>query len=175
MSSGPNPEVDLILETDGATKKTNPGPSGWGFVALGPWENVIYEDCGLIPGAVTSNEAEYYAALKALEFAKDLGYPRSVEVRADSLTMIRQLQGRYGFRSTDLNEIADRVRSLMDVFDRVDLLWVPRRWNEHANALASAAFQGDKVQAAVRKIKRETFKKMPSGHRTFEMEGIDDV
>ncbi len=169
MSKGDAPEFDLILETDGSTKKTNPGPSAWGFVALGPFSNVIYEDCGVIPKHCTSNEAEYWALIHALRFAKDLGYVKRIEIRADSLTMIRQLEGKYGFRSEGLNHLATLVGDVLDTFDVVSLLWVPRKWNGHADALASAAFEHNK-NAAVRRIKRDDFERMPEDHRLWEKE-----
>ncbi len=164
------PEFDLILETDGSTKKTNPGPSAWGFVALGPWGNVVYEDCGVLPQHGTSNEAEFWAAWHAMQFARDLGYVKRLELRADSLTMIRQLEGKYGFRSEALTRVAERVIEQMAFFDEVSLIWVPRKWNKHADALANAAFEHNK-NAAIRRIDRASFEMMPEEHRQFEIEG----
>lgn len=167
------PDYDLILETDGSTKKTNPGPSSWGFVALGPFDNVIYEDCSLIPQPCTSNEAEYWACLHALQFARDLGYVRRIELRADSLTMIRQLEGKYGFRSGDLNHLAEQALEMIAYFDKVDLLWMPRKWNGHANALAAAAFAHNR-NSAMRAIDRKGFETMPPDHRDWERSLDDD-
>lgn len=165
------PEYDLVLETDGSTKRSNPGPSSWGFVALGPYNNIIYEDCGLIPQPCTSNHAEYWACLHALQFARDLGYVRRIELRSDSLTMVKQLRGQYGFRSDDLTELAGGVSEMIDTFERVDLIWIPRRWNGHANALAAAAFAHSRT-AALRAIIRSNYETMPPEHRDLE-EGFD--
>ncbi len=166
------PEFDLVIECDGATKKKTQariGPSSWGFVALGPWGNVIYEDCGVIPQHCTSNEAEYWAVIHALRFAKDLGYVKALEIRSDSLNMIRQLEGKYGFRSEALNHLATIVVDVLDTYEKVSLLWVPRKWNSHADALANAAFEHNK-NAAIRRINRCEFEMMPQGHRDFEKE-----
>lgn len=169
------PDYDLVVECDGSTKKTNPGPSGWGFVALSPFMSVIYEDAGLVPHECSSNEAEYYALLNALGFAKDLGYVRRIEVRADSKTMVRQLQYQNRFaKSEALNLLADKVQSMIGGFDVVDLLWVPRKWNQHANALANAAFLNEKKQAAIRRINRSDFEMMPEWHKNNELELWED-
>ncbi len=164
------PEFQLILETDGSTKKANPGPSAWGFVAIGPWGNIVYEDCGVIPQHCTSNEAEFWAVWHALQFARDLGYVKTVEVRADSLTVIRQLEGKYGFRNEGLTRVAEKVIEQMAFFEEISLIWVPRKWNKHADALANAAFEHNR-QAAIRRINRDAFEMMPSHHRDFEIGG----
>lgn len=171
MTRNEAPEFDIILETDGSTKKTNPGPSSWGFVALGPWNNVIYEDCGLIPQHCTSNEAEYVAVLQALVFARDLGYVKTLEVRSDNRAMVRHLEGQYELTNDNLNDMSALVTSVVPEFDRVSWLWVPRKWNKHADALANAAWEHNK-NAAMRRINRSTFDMMPSEHRDWE-KGLD--
>lgn len=170
----PRPEWDVILETDAAVRHGNPGTATFGFVAISPFDNsVIYEDCGLLPGLMDSNEAEYWAVVKALQFAKDLGYPEVVELRSDSLTMIRQLTGQYNFRSDKLNRVATKVWELMRWFYRVDLIFIPRRWNGHADALSKAGFAHNK-NTVMRGIVRSSYETMPSGHRLLDRDGYYD-
>lgn len=163
------PELDLTLECDGGCRNGNPGQGSYGFVALGPWDDVVYEDCGLLPGKITSNEAEGLAIIKALEFAKDLAYPQRIELRSDSKTLIRNLQNYYRFsKSDDLNSLLDRIQGLMDGFDRITLMWVPRRFLKHPHELASAAFLNERKQAAIRRIKRSDFEPIPFYHLLSE-------
>lgn len=161
-------DTDLILETDGSTKKTTPGPSAWAFVALSPWGSVVYEDCAVLPQPMTSNEAEYWGAVKALEFARDLGYPKKIELRSDSKTMINQLKGGYCFQNQDLANVAKKAADLLDCFELVQLYWVPRRWNEHANRLANAAFM-QYPKREIAKIDRASLEKLPDDWKDWEL------
>lgn len=170
-----NPDFDLAIEVDAAVKKKDhqrKGAASYGLVALGPFENVIYEACGRLPDC-DSNEAEFHAILKALEFAKDLGYPKRIEIRSDSRTCVRQLQGRYDFHNTELNGLSAQCIIAMKPFDRVLLLWCPREYNKHADKLANAAFDA-KPQRAIRKIRREAFPRLPMSERVWELGGEDD-
>ena len=171
---GDPPEHDLVLEVDGGFR-INSGVGSFGYVALGPFNNVLYEECGLLPGKSSSNEAEGHAILKALEFAKDLAYPRKIEVRSDSKNWIRNLQNQNSFsKSVALNDLSGKLQELSESFDLVDWLWVPRKWLRHSHELASAAFLNERKNAAIRKIKRSDFEGMPMSHRYAEKAGWND-
>lgn len=159
-------DTDLVLECDGSVKPT--GAGSWGYVALSPWGTVVYEECGLIPHICDSNEAEYWAAIKALEFARDLSYPKRIELRADSKTMIDQLRGRYLFRNESLSCVAEQAVVLLGLFEEVQLYWVPRRWNAHADGVANAAFS-QYPRREIAKIDRASLEKLPEDWKDWEL------
>jgi ribonuclease HI/probable phosphoglycerate mutase len=89
-------------------------------------------------GRATNNEAEYNAAIAALEAALGLG-ARRIELRMDSELVVRQLWGRYKVRNPRLASLYKRVLALRDQFDRVVIVHVPRAQNKVADKLANQA------------------------------------
>jgi len=133
----PREEIDSgILHTDGASLG-NPGPAGAGFVLEAPDGRVLAE--GSIPlEATTVNVAEYQALVEGLAAARRLGL-RRLEVRMDSQLIVRQLAGEYRVKAANLRPLFERVRALIDRFDEVECLHVPREHNERADELAGIA------------------------------------
>ena len=126
----------LILYTDGASRG-NPGPSAIGAVILGPdgqERHTISRRIG--PG--TNNEAEYRAAIAALEAALALG-GRWIELRTDSELLVRQLDGRYRVKNPRLIPLHNRMLDLRSRFERFQAVHVPREQNRRADALANQA------------------------------------
>ena len=74
----------------------------------------------------TSNEAEYLAVIRGLEWAVELGL-REVLVRSDSMLVVWQVEGEWRIKAAHLRPLCDRVWELMDLFADVQLEWVPRK------------------------------------------------
>ena len=129
--------MKLIVEADGGSRG-NPGPAGYGAVVLDPdTEEVLAERAeGL--GITTNNVAEYQGLLIGLERAKELG-AREVEVRADSLLLIRQLEGVYQVKNAALKALHAQAKALLRGFDRVELRHVPREENTLADEMSNRA------------------------------------
>lgn len=161
----------LVIETDASVKGGNPGTGSYGMVALSEWGTVIYEDCGLIPTRVTSNEAEYQALIEGLKFARDLGYVRHVECRSDSSIVINQMCGKYSCRVERLRLLSDQVADLAANFDQVDYIWIPRRYNGHADRLAAAAFT-QYPKRIMKMIHRRDFEQLPPDYVMWY--GVED-
>jgi ribonuclease HI len=89
-------------------------------------------------GRGTNNEAEYRAAIAAVEAAIGLG-ASSVELRMDSELVVRQFSGRYRVRNPALARHYQRLDSLKRRLDRLDLVHVPREHNREADRLANRA------------------------------------
>jgi ribonuclease HI/probable phosphoglycerate mutase len=125
-----------VAYADGASRG-NPGPASLGFV--------IYDEAGRelhtgsrALGRATNNEAEYNAAIAALEGALGLG-ARQVELRMDSELVVRQLAGRYKVRNPRLLSLYKRVLALRERFERVTVNHVRREQNRVADRLANDA------------------------------------
>ncbi len=162
--------VDVFFEVDASTREGNPGESSYGLVALDLFGNVFYEVSERI-GVMTSNEAEFMAISQALHFAKELGYPREIEIRTDSRTAASQLRECYLFNSEGLNEISFRIQDQLEHFEFVEIIWVPRAENQHADRLASAAFASN-PQREISKIKRHQYTQLDFNYRTRSAEEL---
>jgi queuosine biosynthesis protein QueD len=125
-----------VLWTDGASRG-NPGPAATGFVILDA-DGAEVAAGGRYLGIATNNVAEYEAVLEGLRAALELGL-RSLDVRLDSELVVRQLSGRYKVKDEKLKPLHRAAVELIDAFEAVEIVHVPRERNEHADALANEA------------------------------------
>ena len=123
---------------DGASRG-NPGEAavGWVVVASG---GIVAEGSRRI-GRATNNQAEYEAAIAALEGAAAYGFDEVV-LQGDSELIIKQLTGAYQTNDPTLRQLRVRTRELLESFDDWEVGHVPREVNERADELANEAFDG---------------------------------
>jgi len=126
----------LIAYSDGASRG-NPGPASIGGLVLDQAGNQLATISRRI-GRGTNNEAEYRAAIAAVEAALALG-ASEVELRMDSELVVLQFNGRYRVRNPRLVPHHQRLLSLKSRLRRLDLVHVPRASNAAADRLANAA------------------------------------
>jgi ribonuclease HI len=88
------------------------------------------------PGA-TSNVAEYFGAIRALEWLRYEKTTEPIVLRGDSQLVLRQLQGIYKVRSPLLAPLYWRTRELLGELPSVRLEWVPRERNVDADRIAA--------------------------------------
>jgi ribonuclease HI len=113
----------------------NPGIAAWAVVVLGPGDEVIEGHGGLL-GRATNNVAEYHGLLEALKLASERS-AASVEIRADSELIVRQVQGRYKVRHPDLIPLhADVMRRIAGI-PAFRILHVPRERNREADRIVN--------------------------------------
>ena len=87
-------------------------------------------------GVATNNVAEYTAAIRGLERARELGATR-VLLRSDSRLLIEQLAGRWKVKNPTLQLLHHDARSLIEEFEEVLFEHVRRERNVEADALAN--------------------------------------
>lgn len=126
--------LSVVVHTDGAARG-NPGPAGAGAL-VESIEGEILAEVAEHLGETTNNVAEYTAAILGLERAAALG-ATSVELRTDSLLLVRQLAGRYRVKALHLQPLHRRVQELAASFERVRFVHVPRGMNVEADRLAN--------------------------------------
>jgi len=114
---------DLILCTDGGASP-NPGPGALGVVLCAS-DGTVLRAFGRYLGKTTNNRAEYRAVIAALLAAarRTGGW---VEVRSDSVLLVRQLEGSYKTRDGDLSLLRAEVVKLAGRFARVTFVHRPR-------------------------------------------------
>ena len=103
-----------IANIDGASRG-NPGPASYAVVIRDPNGKTILELAKNI-GRETNNVAEYYALLAALDYATSHNIP-SLRIRSDSELLVRQMQGRYKVKSTDLKPLHERASKMASSSD----------------------------------------------------------
>jgi ribonuclease HI len=126
----------VVAYADGASRG-NPGPAAIGAVLLDEAGREIYTISRPI-GVATNNQAEYKAAIAAVEAALALG-ARSLELRMDSELVVRQLQHRYRVRDPVLRRLFARLLELRRRFQEFQVKAIPREQNRRADALANRA------------------------------------
>ena len=124
----------LIVYSDGGSRG-NPGPSAAGFVLLNSTNEVIAQG-GEYLGITTNNQAEYHGVRLALEKALELGY-KNIDFRVDSMLVVNQMKGLYKIKNRELWPINERIRALMEEFDRVTFTHVNRQFNQLADGMVN--------------------------------------
>jgi len=127
------------LFTDGASTG-NPGQAGIGAVVYTNDGRKVRET-GREIGRATNNVAEYTALIAGLTEVLALG-GRRVKCFLDSELVVRQLNGSYRVRDTQLRVLNSLVRHVMTLFESTEFHHVPRTENREADRLASSAARG---------------------------------
>jgi Ribonuclease HI len=126
----------VVAYADGASRG-NPGPAAIGVVLVDEAGRELYTVAKPI-GVATNNQAEYRAAIAALEAALALGVTK-VELRMDSQLVVRQIQHRYRVRNPNLRPLFHRLLELKRRFQEFVAVDIPREENKRADALANEA------------------------------------
>lgn len=129
-------EGTWIAYADGASRG-NPGPAAIGAVIFDPQGRQAHTVSRAI-GRATNNEAEYRAAVAALEAALALGIS-DLELRMDSELVVRQLDARYKVRNPRLKPLFGRLKELRWRFRSFHARSIPRGDNRIADLLANQA------------------------------------
>jgi ribonuclease HI len=130
----------IIAYIDGGARG-NPGPAAIGFVLLNEQGKVLKEH-GQTLGVKTNNEAEYSAAIFALEKIKSLWGKTKiknllVEVRSDSQLLVEQMNGRYKVSNKNLALLFLKLWNLKIDFNKVEFVFINRSENVEADRLVN--------------------------------------
>ena len=126
----------VTLYADGAARG-NPGPAGSGALLVGPDGSRIAEVATPL-GHATNNVAEYNGLISGLEEARRRGIDE-VDVRMDSLLVVRQMQGLWKIKHPGLRPLALRAGALLAQFRERTIEHIPREQNGEADKLANRA------------------------------------
>lgn len=129
----------LFVHTDGAIR---PEKNISGLAA------VVRDETGNIQaiwtrrvGRMTCNEAEYAAAILALESLSRFGVEK-ITLFSDSQVMIHQMNGIASAHAPILKQSQARLRALVVQFKEIEFRHIPREENRLADALANEAADG---------------------------------
>lgn len=119
---------------DGASRN-NPGNAGAGFCLKR--NETVKEEQGFFVGQRTNNQAEYFALLIGLYFAKEfVNKHEKLLIFSDSQLLVRQMTGIYKVRDPLLQRLKDISLQLMQSYN-VTFCHVYREHNVRADFLAN--------------------------------------
>ena len=127
--------MSFVLYCDGASRG-NPGPASIGAVLY--FGDVAVAEISEGIGETTNNVAEYRALIAGLERALELDAD-DLEIRLDSLLLVKQIDGEYRVKAPGLKPLHARVMQLIGELGATSVVHVPREENTVADALANAA------------------------------------
>ncbi len=128
--------MHLQLNTDGGSRN-NPGPAASAFILRNNGE-IIHQFHKAI-GNATNNIAEYTALLEGLLYIQSLQKNEKIidlSIIADSLLMIRQIEGKYKIKDQTLRGFAQKIHQILSTFTfPYTLKHVLREYNSEADTL----------------------------------------
>ncbi|KAJ1406581.1 Ribonuclease H domain [Sesbania bispinosa] len=113
---------------------TPANPKGGAGVVLSNDQGEIFAFSYHLGFPCTNNEAEYEALILGLRMAEDMKVKR-LQIKGDSNLVIRQLKGEYGVKEQSLAVYRDEALRLLNLFEEVEAVHVPRAENKHTDAL----------------------------------------
>lgn len=135
----------FIVNTDGALR-LELGKTGLAAIVRDEKGQIIYW-WSKRDKAMTCNEAEYAAAIMALEKIHALRIPPySLKILSDSQVLVHQMSGIATARAPALRQLQMKLRGLLVQFERVDFQHIPREQNRLADAVANDAADGKEMK-----------------------------
>ena len=113
----------------------NPGPAGYGVRIEGADGMLLDELYGGL-GVATNNIAEYNGLLAALRWAAAHG-ETSVQIRADSELLVKQMRGEYRVKNEGLKPLFLQACALIRQIGDVGFQHVRRELNKEADRLSN--------------------------------------
>lgn len=136
--------ADRVLVYSDGGSRGNPGPSAAGYVIINHLQEVIDEG-GEYLGITTNNQAEYQAVRLGLERAIALGYTK-IDFKIDSMLVVNQMKGIYKIKNRELWPVHERIRSLMQLCERVSFTHVNRELNQLADGMVNKTLDKHKKE-----------------------------
>ena len=130
------PKAEHLLKFDGCSKG-NPGAAACGAV-LYHNDIEIWAGSKFLGYNETNNYAEYMGLIIGLEKAIELNI-RELAVEGDSLVVIKQMNGQYKVRSSNMIELNRVAMNLKTKFDNISFTHIYRENNKRADELCNNA------------------------------------
>jgi len=131
---------EIIVYIDGSSLG-NPGPAGVGiYFEKGP-KNILKKAFSKSVGKKTNNQAEYLAAIFALEkikqiFGKKASKNLKIKIFSDSELLVKQMTNFYKIKEKDLIDFFIKLHNLSLDFKKVEFNLIKREENKIADKLS---------------------------------------
>ena len=126
----------IIAYIDGASRG-NPGPAAAAFI-LTSRDGSQLQAKAFFLGETTNNVAEYTAAVKALEAAKQI-VAKELIIFSDSQLLVKQLNGEYKVKSEQIRPLFRQAVDLLGQFENWKVQHIIRDKNKEADKLVNQA------------------------------------
>lgn len=142
----------IIIFIDGGARG-NPGPAAIGVVFCNE-KGAVLKKFSHFLGHKTNNEAEYHAAIFALEklkalLGKKLCKVTEVEIRSDSQLLVFQMQKKYKILEKELQPLFVTLWNLTLDFKKVTFKLISRNKNKDADALVKETLDSIDTQRSI--------------------------
>jgi ribonuclease HI len=151
---------------DGASRG-NPGECAIGIIVYDRSGNEVTR-FGRKIGRNTNNFAEYSALIEALNYLRlndiALQIDDRISIYSDSELLVRQMNGDYKVKSSNIKALFQEARNILEKLDRdVRILSVDREQNKVADWIANRALDGESYRPADRsqKYSSQSYSKNP--------------
>ena len=122
-----------FLYTDGGARG-NPGPSGFAAVLFD--ENKLIDFNGKFLSLATNNIAEYNGLVLGLKLAIKNNI-KELTCLLDSELIVKQVNGEYKIKNTDLQKLKIKVDELIKDFTNITFKHIPREENKLADKIVN--------------------------------------
>ncbi len=141
----------VTIYTDGGSRG-NPGKAAVGAVFCNEKGEKVKESGKYLGDDLTNNEAEYEAAIFALEkfkalFSKRLAKETEVVICSDSELVVKQMHGKYKIENEKLQPLFLKLWNLCLDFKKVRIKSVPRGRNKDADRIVNETLDGESKKA----------------------------
>lgn len=134
--------MNVNLWTDGGVRtggvkgptKGKSGRGAIGIVIKDEEGTLLFKQGVYIGDDVTVNECEYTGVAMGLFKAREIGATK-VKLYTDSQLVAMQIKGVWACRQASLQDYLAETREEIARFEEVDVVWVPRELNQHADQL----------------------------------------
>ncbi len=126
-----------LIYFDGAITKNPGGDAGYGFVITHRNKNILETESGPCREAITSNQAEYYALIRAMKRAISRGL-KDVVFCGDSKLIINQMAGNWKVKEPEMRVLWKEAKILLRQLGKFNFKWVDRDQNWMADDLSQA-------------------------------------
>lgn len=124
----------LKLYCDGGSRG-NPGPAASGYIIVNQLDQPVCQG-GSFLGVATNNQAEYESLKRGLTRAVGMGV-KTLHAYMDSQLVVRQVQGQYKVKNSDLQLLHKAIIDLVAKFDNFQISYIPRELNKTADAIVN--------------------------------------
>ena len=135
---------NIKIYCDGGARG-NPGPAAYSFIVVEN-EKVVYKKSRFL-GRRTNNFAEYSGVLAALEWLikKSAGLD-NVPIFLDSQLAVKQLNGEYKVKSSNLKPLITKIKLLENNMDtKINFHFLPRDKNKLADFLVNKTLDKNRL------------------------------
>ena len=136
------PVFEYKLQFDGCSKD-NPGIAGAGAVIY-KFNEEISSKIKFVGNNSTNNVAEYTGLIIGLKEAIALGI-KTLMVEGDSMLVIKQMNGEYKVKSTNLIDLYNEANDLSKNFENICFRHIYRENNKRADELSNLAISKDNL------------------------------